>query len=67
MLLFVLGRRFGAVSPELARRIRGMGAEQLRQLADVALAASSLDAIATAMASLPVAPAKAVEYRISTR
>jgi hypothetical protein len=53
MLLRILSRRFGVISPELILRVRGLGAEQLLQLVDVAVMAPSLDVVAATLASLP--------------
>lgn len=64
MLLFLLNRRFGAVPPELSRRLRNLSTHQLRQLADVALSAPALDAVVTVLATLSAEPIKSVEYRI---
>lgn len=67
MLIFVFNRRFGAPSSELARRIRSLGTDQLRQLADVAISAPSLDAVVSALAAMPAATTKAVQYWIPPR
>lgn len=64
MLLFVLNRRYGATTPELTRRIRGLNTNQLRQLADVAISAPSLDAVVSTLATMPTEPVKTVQYWI---
>ncbi len=56
MLQLILSRRFDGVPPELAFRLRSLGAESLLQLVDVALTAPSLDAVAAALANLPPKP-----------
>ncbi len=56
MLLFILNRRLGAVSPDFVSRIRGLGAEQLHRLADVALVAPSLDLVVASLATLTAEP-----------
>ncbi len=56
MLLLILTRRFGDLPPDLVFRIRALGAEQLRQLVEVALGAPSLDMVVTSLANLPTEP-----------
>jgi hypothetical protein len=52
MLLLVLDSRHGAVSAELATRIRRLNDNQLRQLVTIAATAPSLDEVITAVDDL---------------
>ena len=56
VLMRIIERRFGTVPPELALRLRVLGAEQLYQLVDVALTAATLDMVMATLNSLPPDP-----------
>jgi hypothetical protein len=47
MVLRLLNRRFGAVPPRLAERVRAVPSERMPDLLDVALTASVLEEVAT--------------------
>jgi flagellar biosynthesis/type III secretory pathway protein FliH len=52
MVLRLLNRRFGAVSPRLAERVRAVPSQRMPDLLDVALTASVLEEVATTVEAL---------------
>lgn len=53
VLLRILNRRFGNLDPMLETRIRRLPAKQLYQITDIALDASSLEAVIAFLNTLP--------------
>jgi flagellar biosynthesis/type III secretory pathway protein FliH len=56
MVLRLLNRRFGAVSPRLAGRVRAVPSQRMPDLLDVALTASVLEEVATTVEALALDP-----------
>ncbi|AOY80225.1 DUF4351 domain-containing protein [Moorena producens JHB] len=55
LLLRLLQRRFGELSPEIQARVKGLSVEKLEQLMDVAIDVESLEQLADHLPALPEA------------